>query len=101
MDPALAALGEFGLIRLIRRRIRQRSPGTILGIGDDAAVVAARQHDTDDEHGQDADFFRGKVVAAKYYVNYVLPGVQMKLGAILGGDRSALDMPDGGFAPAR
>ncbi len=67
----------------------------------DAAVVAARQHDTDDEPGQDADFFRGKVVAAKYYVNYVLPGVQMKLGAILGGDRSALDMPDGGFAPAR
>jgi thiamine-monophosphate kinase len=39
MDPALAALGEFGLIRLIRRRIRQRSPGTILGIGDDAAIL--------------------------------------------------------------
>jgi thiamine-monophosphate kinase len=40
MDPALAALGEFGLIGLIRRRVRQRSPGTILGIGDDAAVLA-------------------------------------------------------------
>ncbi len=40
MDPALAALGEFGLIGLIRRRVQQRSPGTILGIGDDAAVLA-------------------------------------------------------------
>jgi thiamine-monophosphate kinase len=40
MDPALAALGEFGLIGLLRRRARHRSPGTIVGIGDDAAVVA-------------------------------------------------------------
>ena len=68
----------------------------------DAAVVAAsRQRATDDAHGQEADFYRGKVLAAKHFVNYVLPGVQMKLGAMLGGDRSALDMPDGGFAPAR
>jgi thiamine-monophosphate kinase len=41
MDPALAALGEFGLIGLIRDRVRQRSPGTRLGIGDDAAVLEA------------------------------------------------------------
>ena len=40
MDPALAALGEFGLIGLIRRQATHRSPGTILGIGDDAAVLA-------------------------------------------------------------
>ena len=40
MDPALAALGEFGLIRLIRERIRHRSPGTVLGIGDDAAILS-------------------------------------------------------------
>jgi len=39
MDPALAALGEFGLIGLIRRRIQERSPGMILGIGDDAALL--------------------------------------------------------------
>ena len=40
MDPALEALGEFGLIGLIRRRAQHRSPGTVLGIGDDAAVLA-------------------------------------------------------------
>lgn len=40
MDPALAALGEFGLIDRIRERIRHRSPGTVLGIGDDAAILS-------------------------------------------------------------
>jgi thiamine-monophosphate kinase len=40
MDPALAALGEFGLIGLIRQRVAHRSSGTILGIGDDAALLA-------------------------------------------------------------
>jgi thiamine-monophosphate kinase len=39
MDPALAALGEFGLIGRIRARMRQSSPGTRLGIGDDAAIL--------------------------------------------------------------
>ncbi|MGH7277026.1 MAG: acyl-CoA dehydrogenase [Candidatus Rokuibacteriota bacterium] len=71
----------------------------------EAAVVASAGHRgaaDDHEHGQEEfDFSRGKVLAAKYFVNYVLPGVQMKLGAMLGGDRSALDMPDGGFSPAR
>src|SRR3989304_6031817 len=40
MDPALRALGEFGLIGLIRQRVAHRSPGTLLGIGDDAALLA-------------------------------------------------------------
>jgi len=40
MDPALRALGEFGLIGLIRRQVAHRSPGTLLGIGDDAALLA-------------------------------------------------------------
>ena len=40
MDPALAALGEFGLIDLIRRRAVSRSAGALHGIGDDAAVLS-------------------------------------------------------------
>jgi thiamine-monophosphate kinase len=40
MDPALRALGEFGLIDRIRQRARAHSDGTLRGIGDDAAVLA-------------------------------------------------------------
>ncbi len=38
--PELAALGEFGLIDRIRRRAAFQAPGTVLGIGDDAAILA-------------------------------------------------------------
>ena len=39
-DPALTALGEFGLIERIQRRIRVRCAGALVGIGDDAALLA-------------------------------------------------------------
>jgi alkylation response protein AidB-like acyl-CoA dehydrogenase len=69
----------------------------------EAAVVAeGKLSEEDDEQNEEAsDFYRGKVMAAKHFVNFVLPGVPAKLGAILAGDRSALDIPDGGFAKAR
>ena len=69
----------------------------------DAALVAeARRVEAEgDHHQEDADFYRGKVMAAKFYVNFVLPGVHAKLAAIVGGDRSALDIPDAGFSTAR
>jgi alkylation response protein AidB-like acyl-CoA dehydrogenase len=69
----------------------------------EAAVVAeARLSEEDDEQSEaESDFYRGKVMAAKYFVNFVLPGVHAKLGAIIAGDRSALDIPDGGFATLR
>lgn len=66
----------------------------------DAAVIA------EGKLGQatapdDADFFRGKVQAAKYFAHYVLPQTHARVNAIVAGDRSPLDIPDGGFAPAR
>jgi len=69
----------------------------------EAAVAAeAKLSEEDDEQSEEeSDFYRGKVMAAKHFVNFVLPGVPAKLGAILAGDRSALDIPDGGFAKAR
>ena len=36
----LHALGEFGLIRRLQQKITLRQPGTVLGIGDDAAILA-------------------------------------------------------------
>jgi alkylation response protein AidB-like acyl-CoA dehydrogenase len=46
----------------------------------------------------DVDFYRGKVLAARYFVSYVLPQTHARVCAIVAGDRSPLDIPDGGFA---
>ena len=39
-------------------------------------------------------------MAAKHFVSYVLPGLHAKIGAMIAGDRSALDMSDGAFSTA-
>jgi alkylation response protein AidB-like acyl-CoA dehydrogenase len=59
-----------------------------------------RRCEEDEQSQADVDFYRGKVMAAKYFVNYVLPGVHAKLATVLGDDRSALDIPDRGFSTA-
>jgi len=69
----------------------------------EAALVAETKRAANDDgagQGEDDDFYTGKVLTAKYYVNFVLPLVHAKVGAILTGDRSALDMPDAGFSAA-
>jgi alkylation response protein AidB-like acyl-CoA dehydrogenase len=68
----------------------------------DAAVVAEGRlrRDEDELSADDVAFYRGKVMAAKHYVNYVLSNVHARVAAMVGGDRSALDIPDAGFAGA-
>jgi alkylation response protein AidB-like acyl-CoA dehydrogenase len=65
----------------------------------EAAVIAeGKRSDVEDDQSQEEhDFFRGKVMAAKYFANFVLPGVHAKLGAIKSADRSVLDIPNSGF----
>jgi len=67
-----------------------------------AAVVAEGRlrRDEDELSADDVAFYRGKVMAAKHYVNYVLSNVHARVAAMVGGDRSALDIPDAGFAGA-
>jgi alkylation response protein AidB-like acyl-CoA dehydrogenase len=69
----------------------------------DAAVVAEGRLRADEEDlaHDDVEFYRGKVLAAKYFASSVLPQTQARLSAIVAGDRSPLDIPDGGFASAR
>jgi alkylation response protein AidB-like acyl-CoA dehydrogenase len=68
----------------------------------EAAVIAeGRRGDVEDNQSQEEhDFYRGKVMAAKYFANFVLPGVHAKLQAIRSADRSVLDVPNGGFSTA-
>ena len=69
----------------------------------EAAVVAEGRLRADEEDlaHDDVEFYRGKVLAAKYFASYVLPHTQARISAIVAGDRSPLDMPDGGFASGR
>jgi len=73
----------------------------------DAARVAegkrsgeATTDDDDEQSQEDFDFYRGKVMAAKFFANNVLPHVHTRVETIIAGDRSALDMPDRGFSTA-
>jgi len=68
----------------------------------EAASIAEERRRTneDDQSPEEYNFYSGKVMAAKHFVNYVLPAVHCKVAAILSGDRSAIDVPDGGFSTA-
>jgi hypothetical protein len=66
-----------------------------------ASIADGKRGSAEDEQSQEEfDFYSGKVMAAKHYVNFILPAVHGKVNAIVVGDRSALDMPDGGFSTA-
>lgn len=67
----------------------------------DAAMVAEKARTQDDDQSQEEfDFYAGKVMAAKFYVNFILPQAFAASKAIKSGDRSALDVPDTGFSTA-
>jgi len=73
----------------------------------DAARIAegkrsgeATEESDDEQSQEDFDFYRGKVMAAKFYANNVLPHVHTRVETIISGDRSALDIPDRGFSTA-
>jgi hypothetical protein len=67
----------------------------------DGAMVAEKARTQDEDQSQEEfDFYAGKVMAAKFYVNFVLPQAFAASKAIKSGDRSALDVPDAGFSTA-
>jgi hypothetical protein len=86
-SPFLEALAEVAVAHLLL----------------EAAVVADRRLGREEKTPapEDVEFYRGKVLAARYYVSYVLPQMHARVGSIVAGDRSPLDIPDGGFASAR
>jgi len=68
----------------------------------EAALIAEHEREAahDEESQEEYDFYIGKVMAAKFFVANVLPGVHAKLTAVQSNDRSALDIPDGAFSGA-
>jgi hypothetical protein len=64
-----------------------------------AGVIAEQARTQDDAQSQqEFDFYAGKVMAAKFYVNFILPQALALSKVIKSGDRSALDVPDNGFS---
>jgi alkylation response protein AidB-like acyl-CoA dehydrogenase len=68
----------------------------------EAGIIAAGrcQRFGEEQSQEDFDFYQGKVMAAKFFANFVLPAVHSRAALIVECDRSALDIPDGGFATA-
>lgn len=67
----------------------------------EGAVIAEQKRTQDDEQSQEEfDFYAGRVMTAKFYVNFILPQAKALCEAIMSGDRSALDVPDHGFSAA-
>ena len=113
MLPARRIAEPFGEIwehRLEHARVNRRG-GVVIEIDRtahscfevpfDAAIVAETERTQDDEQSQDEfDFYAGKVMSAKFYVNFILPQADAIAQIIKSGDRSALDIPDRGFSTA-
>jgi len=67
----------------------------------EAAIIAETERTQDEEQTQEEfDFYAGKVMSAKFYVNFILPQADALCRIIKSGDRSALDIPDRGFSTA-
>jgi alkylation response protein AidB-like acyl-CoA dehydrogenase len=68
----------------------------------EAAVIAEAKRAAmeDDDQVEEEDFYEGKVAAAKFFVNFILPDVHANTTVICSADRSALDVPDRGFSTA-
>lgn len=65
------------------------------------AIVAEGARTQDEDQSQEEfDFYAGKVMSAKFYVNFILPQADALCRTIRSADRSALDIPDHGFSTA-
>ena len=93
--------GKIEMVPTVANRFLEMMSETVIGwLLLDAAVIAdAAAAKLPDGHADKA-FYAGKVFAAQFYARNVLPGVQAKAQLIGKNDRSALDMPEGAFAPA-
>jgi alkylation response protein AidB-like acyl-CoA dehydrogenase len=85
MSVASRYLHMFGEIAIARELIEQAAISS-------AALKDAEPGSTD--HG----FYTGKIHSAKFFVNNILPGVELKAKVIESMDRSCVEIPVGGFS---
>ncbi|MGE5370474.1 MAG: acyl-CoA dehydrogenase [Solirubrobacterales bacterium] len=89
------ATGQNQLVPLFATRILHATAMLYCGmlITDQALVAAKKLAELGDSH-YDANFYKGKVASAKFYVNNIVPDILGTLRAMKIADRSALDVPE-------
>ncbi|MDB4941145.1 MAG: Acyl-CoA dehydrogenase [Labilithrix sp.] len=91
--------GQVGLVPLSANRFCEMMSELTVGWQLlEGAVVADTAKTSVKEGHPDAAFYEGKIQTALYYARNILPGVEHKAQLLADEDRSALDMPDAGFA---
>ncbi len=91
--------GKMEMVPLAANRfLEMMAETTVAWLLLDGAIIADKARAELAEDHADYAFYSGKIYAAKYFAQNVLPGVAQK-GAILGKeDRSVLDIPEAAFA---
>jgi alkylation response protein AidB-like acyl-CoA dehydrogenase len=91
--------GQLALVPLSANRFCEMMSELTVGwqLLEGAVVADAAKANVAENH-PDAAFYAGKVQAALFFARNVLPGVEHKAALLADEDKSALDIPDAGFA---
>ena len=85
MSIATRYLHAFGEVAMARELIEQ-------------AAIAAEKMKGLAEDSLDYAFYNGKIHSARFFVNNILPGVEMKAKVIQNMDRSCIEIPENAFS---
>src|SRR5262249_22714071 len=91
--------GQLEMVPLVANRfLEMMSELAVAWMLLEGAVIAEEKAGAVAAGHPDAAFYAGKTAAAQFYARTVLPGVEEKAQQLEDEDRSALDIPDAGFA---
>jgi len=91
--------GQLEMVPLVANRfLEMMSELSVAWMLLDGAIIADEKAQSVPAGHPDAGFYAGKIAAAQYFARNVLPGVEEKARQIDTEDRTALDIPDAGFA---
>jgi hypothetical protein len=91
--------GQLEMVPLVANRfLEMMSELAVAWMLLEGAVIADEKAKSVAAGHPDAAFYAGKIAAAQYYARTVLPGVEEKARQLDVEDRTALDIPDAGFA---
>jgi hypothetical protein len=92
------AQGKIGMIGLYATRILHATGKIYCGkVLLDMALIAQKKIDEMETDHYDYGFYKGKVAAARFFLQNIVPEVETTLAIIREGDTSALDLEENAF----